>query len=88
MASKRQLKKELNNRFGELIDGALINQVANSEDNNSKTEELVDDIVSEFDQIIEQINKKDIEDRAKHLKKVKQDILNKAEGFVERLNKL
>jgi Na+/phosphate symporter len=88
MASKRQLKKELNNRFGELIDGALINQVANSEDNNSKTEELVDDIVSEFDQIIEQINKKDIEDRAKHLKKVKQDIHNKAEGFVERLNKL
>lgn len=88
MASKRQLKKELNNRFGELIDGALINQVANSEDNNSKTEELVDDIISEFDQIIEQINKRDIEDRAKHLKNVKEDIHKKAEDFVERLNKL
>ena len=88
MASKRQLKKELNNRFGELIDGALINEVANSEGENSKTEELVDDIISEFDQIIEQINKRDIEDRGKHLKQVKQSIQQKADEFVERLNNL
>jgi F0F1-type ATP synthase membrane subunit b/b' len=88
MASKKQLKKDLNNRFGEIIDGALINQEADSKDSSSKTEELVDDIISEFDTIIEQINKRDSDDRAKHLKSVKENINKKADEFIERLNNL
>jgi F0F1-type ATP synthase membrane subunit b/b' len=88
MASKKQLKKDLNNRFGEIIDGALINQEADSKDSSSKTEELVDDIISEFDTIIEQINKRDSEDRAKHLESVKENINKKADEFIERLNNL
>lgn len=88
MASKKQLKKDLNNRFGEIIDGALINQEADSKDYSIKTEELVDDIISEFDSIIEQINKRDSEDRSKHLKSVKENINKKADEFIERLNNL
>ena len=88
MASKKQLKKDLNNRFGEIIDGALINQEADSKDSSIKTEELVDDIISEFDTIIEQINKRDSEDRAKHLESVKKNINKKADEFIERLNNL
>lgn len=88
MASKKELKKDLNNRFGEIIDGALINQEADSKDSSIKTEELVDDIISEFDTIIEQINKRDSEDRAKHLKSVKGNINKKADEFIERLNNL
>ncbi|NEV93593.1 M13 family metallopeptidase [Psychroflexus sp. YR1-1] len=86
MASKKELKKELNNRFGEIIDGALINQEANSKDFKEKTEELVDDIIAEFDQQIEQINKRDVEDRAKHLKSVKASMNKKADEFIKRLN--
>lgn len=86
MASKKQLKKDLNNRFGEIIDGALINQAANSEDIKEKTEELVDEVIAEFDQQIEQINKKDVEDRAKHLKSVKASINKKADEFIKKLN--
>lgn len=88
MASKKQLKKDLNNRFGEIIDGALINQEADSKDSSSKTEKLVDDIIEEFDNLVEQINKKDAEDRAKHLKSVKASINKKADEFIERLNNL
>jgi gas vesicle protein len=88
MASKKQLKKDLNNRFGEIIDGALINQEVDSKDSYIKTEEFVDDIISEFDSIIEQINKRDSEDRAKHLKSVKENINKKVDEFVERLNTL
>lgn len=89
MASIKQLKKDLNNRFGEIIDGALINQAAdNAEEAGSKTEELVDDIIEEFDNLIEQINKRDVEDRAKHLKSVEASMEKKADEFVEKLNKL
>lgn len=88
MASKKELKKDLNDRFGEIIDGALINQEANSDDSTSKTEELVDDIIAEFDQLIEQINKKDTENRGKHLKSVRESMNTKADEFIERLNNL
>jgi len=86
MASKKQLKKDLNDRFGEIIDGALINQEANSEDVSQKTEELVDEVIAEFDQQIEQINKKDVDDRAKHLKSVKGSIDKKVDEFIKKLN--
>ncbi|WP_019039551.1 hypothetical protein [Psychroflexus tropicus] len=86
MASKKQLKKDLNNRFGEIIDGVLINQSAASEDLKDKTEELVDEIIAEFDQQIEQINKKDVENRGKHLKEVKSSINKKADEFIKKLN--
>ncbi|MBZ9651725.1 hypothetical protein [Psychroflexus montanilacus] len=88
MASKKELKKDLNDRFGEIIDGALINQEANSDDSTSKTEQLVDDIIAEFDQLIEQINKKDTENRGKHLKSVRESMNKKADEFIERLNNL
>lgn len=86
MASKKQLKKELNDRFGEIIDGALINQEVSSEDFNEKTEELVDEVISEFDQHIEQINKKDVDDRGKHLKSVRKSFNEKADEFIKKLN--
>ncbi|SDH05768.1 hypothetical protein [Psychroflexus sediminis] len=86
MASKKQLKKELNDRFGEIIDGALINQEANSEDLKEKTEELVDEVIAEFDQQIEQINKKDVENRSKHLKSVRESVNKKADEFIKKLN--
>lgn len=88
MASKRQLKKDLNNRFGEIIDGALINQEASADSSTSKTEELVDEVINEFDSFIEQINKKDAENRGKHLKSVKESINKKADEFIGKLNNL
>lgn len=88
MASKKELKKDLNDRFGEIIDGALINQEANSDDSTSKTEQLVDDIIAEFDQLIEQINKKDTQNRGNHLKSVRESMNKKADEFIERLNNL
>ena len=88
MASIKQLKKDLNNRFGEIIDGALINQETNPKDPKDKTEELIDNIISEFDNIVEQINKKDVENRAKHLSSVKETIQKKSDEFIERLNSI
>ncbi len=88
MSSKKQLKKDLNNRFGEIIDGALINQATGSEEAISKTEEFIDNIILEFDNFIGEINKKDVEDRAKHLKSIKDAINKKAEEFIGQLNSL
>ncbi|MCH8535402.1 MAG: hypothetical protein LAT51_10070 [Flavobacteriaceae bacterium] len=88
MASIKQLKRDLNNAIGEVIEGTMIHQMVNSKEDASKTDELIDDSINAFDELIAKINKKDVEDRKKHLKEVNQEIDEKLGKLVERLNSL
>lgn len=88
MASIKHLKRDLNNAIGEVIEGTMIHQMVNSKEDSSKTDELIDDSIAAFDELISKINIKEVEDRKKHLKKVNQDIDQKLGDLVERLNSL
>ncbi|MFO7703032.1 hypothetical protein [Psychroflexus maritimus] len=88
MASIKQLKRDLNNAIGEVIEGTMIHQMVNSKEDSSKTDELIDDSIAAFDELISKINNKEVENRKKHLKKVNQDIDQKLGDLVERLNSL
>lgn len=66
----------------------MIHQMVNSKEDASKTDELIDDSINAFDELIAKINKKDVEDRKKHLKEVNQEIDEKLGKLVERLNSL
>ncbi|GGE06298.1 hypothetical protein [Psychroflexus salis] len=87
MASIKNLKQDLNNAIGEIIEGSMLQQIVGDEKNNKKADELVDESIAFFDEMISEINKK-TENRKKHLKGVNQKIDNKLEEFVDRLNKL
>lgn len=88
MASVRNLKKDLNNTYGAIIDGALIHQVSAPKEDQNKSEALIEDVITDFDQIILEINKKDVENRSKHLKSVNHKMEENANQFIERLNSL
>jgi len=88
MASIKQLKRDLNNAIGEVIEGTMIHQMVNSKEGSSKTDELIDDSIAAFDELISKINNKEVEDRKKHLKEVNQEIDKKLGDLVERLNSL
>lgn len=88
MASIKHLKRDLNNAIGEVIEGTMIHQMVNSKEDSSKTDELIDDSIAAFDELISKINIKEVEDRKKHLKKVNQDIDQQLGDLVERLNSL
>lgn len=88
MASIKQLKRDLNNAIGEVIEGTMIHQMVNSKEDSSKTDELIDDSIAAFDELISKINNKEVEDRKKHLKEVNQEIDKKLGDLVERLNSL
>ena len=87
MASIKNLKQDLNNAIGEIIEGSMLQQIVGDEKNNKKADELVDESIAFFDEMISEINKK-TENRKKHLKGVNQKIDKKLEEFVDRLNKL
>lgn len=88
MASVKNLKKDLNNTYGAIIDGALIHQASTPKEDHKKSEALIDDVIADFDVIIADINKKDVENRSKHLKTVNQKMEDNANAFIERLNAL
>jgi len=88
MASIRDLKNDLNNTYGEVIDAVLVHQQVNNKEDKAESEQLIDDIIDSFDHFISEINRKDVDRRAKHLKAVKSDIEEKLNAFIERLNKL
>ena len=87
MASKRLLKRDANNVFGDIIEAAYIHQETTPED-SAKTEAIVDEAIADFDEIITKINQKDVENKKQHFKAVQKDLKAKAEKLVEKINAL
>jgi len=88
MASKRQLKKDLNNAFGELIEAALVWQQENPDEDSSKAEAIVDDAIASFDDLNSKVNQRKVEDPKTHYKTIHTDFEKNAGDLAGRVNKL
>lgn len=88
MASIRNLKKDLNNIIGEIIQNINSWELENPEKDQKKSEKLVDKCFSFFDSLIEKINQKDISNKKTHFKKISLELTKKAEELVKNFNDL
>ena len=88
MASIRDLKKEINNVFGDIIEAVFIVEDAKDQPESKEGTAIVDSAISAFDDLMIKINKRDVEDRKAHLKKVKEEFEKKAKELVDKVNKL
>ena len=88
MASIRDLKKEINNVFGDIIEAVFIVEDAKDQPESKEGTAIVDGAIAAFDDLMIKINKRDVEDRKAHLKKVKAEFEKKAKELVEKVNKL
>lgn len=88
MASKRLLKRDVNYVMGDIIEAAYIHQLASPKQDPKKTEEIVEEAIATFDELIAKINKKDVENKKQHFKSVEKDLETKANALVEKINKL
>jgi len=88
MASKRLLKRDVNNVFGDIIEAAYIHQEANPEEDKAKTEAIVDEAIADFDELIVKINQKDVENKSQHFKAIEEELEAKAEKLIEKVNAL
>jgi len=78
MASVRNLKKDLNNVIGEIIQNINSWELENPEKDQKKSEKLVDKCFSVFDSLIEKINQKDISNKKTHFKKISLELTKKS----------
>jgi hypothetical protein len=88
MANIRDLKKDLNNTMGDIIEAAYIHQLANPKTDPEKTEKIVDEAIETFDELVVKINDRKVENRAEHLKAINKEIEERAKVLIEKLNKL
>lgn len=88
MASIRDLKKDINYVLGDIIEAVYLWEDSTNNRNSKEGSAVIENAISTFDDLIEKVNNKDVEDRAKHLKSVRVDLEDKATALVEQLNKL
>lgn len=88
MSNKRDLKKDLNYVFGDIIDAALLWQIANPEGDVTKSEAIIDESIKSFDELIAEANKRGVENPKAHFKGIRQKLETKATELVSQINSL
>lgn len=88
MASIRDLKKDLNYVFGDIIEAVYIIESSQQLDNSKEGTAIIDKAIETFDTLIAQVNQKDVADRKAHLKAVRESLEKEATDLVTRLNKM
>jgi len=88
MANKRDLKKDLNYVFGDIIDAALIWQAANPGADATQSEAIIDESIKSFDELIAETNKRGVENTKAHFKGIRQSLETKATDLVAKINAL
>ena len=86
MASIKNLKKDINYVLGDVIEYAL--DVAALKNQPKKGNEIIDEAIVTFDELIVKINAKKVQDKKAHFKMLNQELEMKAKGLVEKINSL
>ena len=88
MASVRNLKKEINYVYGDILDIVYLWEIANGGKPSAESDAIVNDIYSSFDDLIKKVNDKSVENKKAHIKATKESFESEAQGFVDRVNAL
>jgi phosphate uptake regulator len=88
MASIRNLKKDINNVLGDLIDAVYFVEQGLGREISEAGDAIIDQAIMVFDRLIEDVNKKDIENPKFHFKKIRENLLQEATELVHRINQL
>ena len=88
MASVKNLKKDLNNVIGEIIQNINLWELENSDKDLKKSEKLIDNCFKVFDELIKKIHQKDVKNKKDHYKKISLELTKKANILVDSFNKL
>ena len=88
MASIRDLKKDINNVLGGIIEAVFILEDAKDQPESKEGTAIIDSAIATFDDLISQVNDREVEDRSAHLKKVRSELEKRAKALVDKVNKL
>ncbi len=88
MASIRDLKRDINYVLGDIIEAVYIWELTNPEKDNKKAEAIIDDAIVVFDELIEKVNAKKVENKKQHFKAINQELEDRGRKLIDKINVL
>ena len=88
MANVRDLKKDINYVLGDIIEAAYVWNYANSGKDAKKVEAIVDEAITTFDDLIEKVNVRGVENKKAHFKAINTELETKGHALIEKINAL
>jgi hypothetical protein len=88
MANKRDLKKDINYVLGDIIEAVYVWEYTNSDKDTTKSEAVIDEAIVTFDELIERVNDKNVENKKAHFKAINKDLEVKGTALIEKINSL
>jgi hypothetical protein len=88
MANVRNLKKDINYVLGDIIEAVYIWESANPDKDRKKSEAIIDEAIATFDDLIEKVNAKNIENQKAHFKGITTELETKGRSMIDKINAL
>ena len=88
MSSIRILKKEMNVALSEVIEDCYLVQLDGDDAVAAKADKIIDEAINTFDQLIEKVHKKDVEDKKDHFRSIKKELIEAIEKLDKKVAKL
>ena len=88
MASKRELKKDINYVLGDIIEAVYIAESENNGKISKDGEAIIDEAIETFDELIVKVNQRDVEDKKSHFNSINKELEEKGKKLIDKVNKL
>lgn len=88
MASIKNLKKDINHTLGGLIEECYVWELVNPEADTTKSQAIIDETIGVFDELLDKVNAKNVENKKTHFKAISSDLENRATAIVDKINNL
>ncbi|TRW24670.1 hypothetical protein FMM05_09165 [Flavobacterium zepuense] len=88
MSSVRNLKKDINFVLGDIIEAVYLTELSTTGKPSDKSEAIVDEAISTFDNLIKQVNAKKVENKKAHFKQINKQLEETAGQLVAKINAL
>ncbi|CAI8301857.1 MAG: Uncharacterised protein [Flavobacteriales bacterium] len=88
MATIRDLKKDINHVLGEIIEMTLDWEKANPKADRKASAAIVDEAISTYESFSTKIYQKEVENKKAHFRAIQDELTEKGNALIEKLNAL
>ncbi|MEL1240543.1 hypothetical protein [Flavobacterium flavipallidum] len=88
MANVKNLKKDINYVLGDIIEAVYLFELSTTGKPTEETNNLIDEAIVAFDNLIAKVNAKNVENKKAHFKQINVELEQVANQLIAKINEL